>query len=201
MVKNKEIIAVFCGSFNPPLYSHFSLAEQLLNNDISKIIFVPVSSKYNKNGLISDIHRYNMLKLVCDENPSFEVSDIEFNMQKQPYTLETLLKIQELHPNCEIRLIIGSDNLKNLDTWYEPQSLLTKFKIIVLSRDEDNIEKIISENELLKKHMVNILEYKLNLRTNLSSTYVRNLIKNGKQIKYLLPDKIITYIQDNNLYV
>ena len=80
----KKIIGVFCGSFNPPLYSHLSLAEQLLNEGLDKIIFVPVSTKYNKENLALNKHRYEMLKLVCNKNPNFEVSDIEFNLPKQP---------------------------------------------------------------------------------------------------------------------
>lgn len=198
---SKRIIGIFCGSFNPPLYSHFFLAQQLLNDGIDKVIFVPVSSKYNKAYLVSDKHRYEMLKLICDKNPNFEVSDIEFNLPKQPYTLETLLKLQKQYINCDIRLIIGTDNLLELENWYKVETLLQNFKIMVLARDEDDVQKIISHNKLLSIYSSNIIEYKSKIRTNLSSSLIRNLIKEKKSIKYLLPDEIIEYIKNNNLYI
>lgn len=198
---SKCIIGIFCGSFNPPLYSHFFLAQQLLNEGIDKVIFVPVSSKYNKAYLVSDKHRYEMLKLICDKNPNFEVSDIEFNLPKQPYTLETLLKLQKQYINYEIRLIIGTDNLLELESWYKIETLLKNFKIMVLARNEDNVQEIISHNKLLSTYSSNIIECQSKIRTNLSSSLVRNLIKEKKSIKYLLPDEIIEYIKNNNLYI
>lgn len=200
---NKKIIALFCGSFNPPLFSHFSLAEQLLNNDtnIEKIIFVPVSHRYNKNGLVSDEHRFNMLNLVCEKNPRFEVSDIEITSSKQPYTFETLQAMQKIYPQYEIRLIIGTDNLKELETWYKFEELLANFKVIVFSRDDDNAEEIIKNHKLLSKYFSSFVINTISIKTNLSSTFVRNELKNKKSIKYLLPEEIIDYIKLNNLYL
>lgn len=200
---NKKVIALFCGSFNPPLYSHLSLAEQLLNNDdnIEKIIFVPVSHKYNKSELVEDKHRFNMLKLICDKNVHFEVSDIEFNTSRQPYTFETMQMMQKNYPEYKIRLIIGTDNLKELDSWYEIEKLLSEFKIIVFGRAEDNIGEIIKNHKLLSKYSSSFIITNISLRTNLSSTFVRNEIKNHHSVRYLLPDEVIVYIKNNNLYI
>ncbi len=198
---DKKIIGVFGGSFNPPLYSHLSLAEQLLNEGIDKIIFVPVSSKYNKSGLIEDEHRLNMLKMICEKNDSFEVSNIEMESESQPYTIETLQKIQEMYPNYEIRFIIGTDNLKEVYWWHDVENLLTNFKFIVLTRDEDDFKNIISNDNILSKYKDSFIKANIPITTNLSSTYVRNLIKERKQIKYLLPDEVIDYIYNNNLYI
>ena len=200
---NRKIIALFCGSFNPPLFSHLSLAEQLLNSDtnIEKIIFVPVSNKYNKDGLILDEHRFNMLNLVCKNNPKFEVSDIEFNSSRQPYTFETLQAMQKNNPEHEIRLIIGTDNLSKLDSWYEIEQLLNSFKVFVLARDEDNTEDIINSYNLLSKYSSSFIKSDISIRTNLSSSFVRNEIKNHRSVKYLLPDEVIEYIKNNNLYI
>ena len=198
----KKIIGVFCGSFNPPLFSHLSLAEQLLNNnDLDKVVFVPVSSRYNKKGLISDEHRYNMLKLVCDKNDKFDVSDIEIRSDVWMRTYDTLSELQKEYPEDEIRLIIGTDNLKELYWWYEIDALLNNFKIIVLARDDDNIDEIIENDNVIFKYKKSFIQSNIPIRTNLSSTYVRNLIKNKKQIKYLLPDEVIDYIYNNNLYM
>jgi len=198
-----KIIGVFCGSFNPPLYSHLSLAEQIINNDsnIKKIVFVPVSEKYNKNGLISDEHRYNMLNLICENNIHFEVSDIELNSSRQAYTLETLQNLQTIYPDFELRLIIGTDNLKELENWYEIKDLLNRFKVIVLARDEDNIDEIINNHNLLSKYASSFVKSNVSVRTNLSSSFVRDLFKQNKSVKYLLPDEVIEYIKNNNLYI
>ena len=83
-MNNKKILAVFGGSFNPPLNSHFSLAQQIVNeyDNIEKVIFVPVNSKYEKQDLLPNKHRYNMLKLVCDKNDKFILSDIEIKQDR-----------------------------------------------------------------------------------------------------------------------
>ncbi len=199
---NQGIIAIFGGSFNPPLNSHFSLAEQVIEEikEIEKIVFVPVSTKYSKPGLVEDKHRFNMLKIICDKNSKFEVSDIEINSEKQPYTIETLEKLQEQNPNKDIYFIIGTDNLKELCTWYRADELLEKYKVLVLRRDEDNIEEIISNCPLLSKHKKSIIELKNIVTIDLSSSIVREKIKHGESIKYLAPDEAIEYIENNQLY-
>jgi len=200
---NKGIIAVFGGSFNPPLNSHFSLAEQVIEeiNEIEKIVFVPVSTKYSKPGLVEDKHRLNMLKIICDKNPKFEVSDVEIKSQKQPYTIETLEKVQKQYLNKDIYFIIGTDNLKELCTWYKADELLEKYKILVLKRNEDNIEEIISNCTLLSKHKQSIIELKNIVTIDLSSSIVREKIKQGERIKYLAPDEVIEYIEEKQLYI
>ena len=92
-MENDKIIVVFGGSFNPPLNSHFSLAEQIVSEyeNVEKIIFVPVNQKYQKKGLLENKYRYEMLKCVCDKNDKFEVSDIELRNKRQLYTIETSL--------------------------------------------------------------------------------------------------------------
>ena len=95
----------------------------------------------------------------------------------------------------------GTDNLKELYWWYEIEALLKNFKVIVLARDEDNIEEIINNDKLLYKYKYSFIKSNVSIRTNLSSTYVRSLIKNKKAINYLLPDEIIDYIYKNNLYL
>ena len=201
-IMNKGIIAVFGGSFNPPLNSHFSLAEQVLEEikEIEKIIFVPVSTKYSKSGLVEDKHRYNMLKMVCNKNPKFEVSDIEIKAEKQPYTIETLDRIKEQNPEKDIYFIIGTDNLKELCTWHTAEKILQNYKILVLQRDEDNVEKIIEDCPLLKKYKTSIIELKNIVKIKLSSSIVREKLKNAESIKYLAPDEIIEYIKKEKLY-
>lgn len=198
----KKQIIVFGGCFNPPLNSHFSLAEQILNEyeQIEKIVFVPVNSQYQKLDLISNEHRYLMLKLVCDKNEKFDISKIEIESERPLYTIETLEKMQKIYPEYEIGFTMGSDNLKELDTWKKSEELIQKFKIYVIQRGKDNIEEIIKSNEFLNEHSKSFIKVKNNIITNLSSTFVRDKIKNGKSIKYLTPDVIVKYIEEHKLY-
>ena len=198
----KNIIVLFGGSFNPPLNSHFSIAQNVLNQfkKVSKIVFVPVNQKYSKNGLLENEHRYNMLKLVSDKNESFEVSSIDFESDRSLYLFEQLEKIQETFPDNELWFLIGSDNLKEIYTWKKPEILLSKYKCIVMERGTDNIETIIENDDFLREHKDNIIKLNQEIRSNYSSTYVRNLLKNNKSIRYLVPDEISEYIEKNNLY-
>lgn len=199
--KKKEIV-IFGGSFNPPLNSHFSLAEQIINeyDNIEKVIFVPVNSKYSKPDLLSNKHRYNMLKLVCDKNEKFDVSDVEIKSDRALYTIETLKILQKKYKNYNLLFTLGTDNLKELYTWHNVQELVDNFKILVLERDEDKMENIIKSDNFLLKNKKSLIKVKNNVRSNLSSTFVRNKIRNGKSIRYLTPDEVYNYIKENKLF-
>ena len=199
---NRKQIIVFGGCFNPPLNSHFSLAEQMIAeySEIEKIIFVPVNSQYEKIDLIENEHRYQMLKAVCDKNEKFEVSRIEIDSERQLYTVETLHKLQEEYTDYEVAFLTGSDNLKTLDTWKKVDELTRDFKMYILERDNDCMEEIIENNELLKKHRQAFIKAKDTIKNNLSSTFVREKIKAGKSIRYLTPDEVISYIKEHQLY-
>ncbi len=201
-MKENRILAIFGGSFNPPLNSHFSLAQQIVNEyeNIEKVIFVPVNSKYEKSGLISNEHRYNMLKLVCDKNENFLVSDIEIKQDRQLYTLETLEILQNMYPHNTICFTLGTDNLKEFSKWNEPEKIASKFKVLVLERDEDSMEDIIENDEFLKKYRNSFIKLKENIRSNISSSFVREKLKRNKSIRYLTPDEVYYYIKEHNLY-
>lgn len=199
-MRNK--IVVFGGSFNPPLNSHFSIAQQVLNQfeEVKKVIFIPVNNNYEKSGLINTRHRYNMIKLVTDKNENFEVSDMDMHEKKSLHTIETLEKMQQEYPNDEISFLCGSDNLKEISTWELGEKLISKYKIIVMERDTDLIDDIIKKDKLLKCYNENIIRLKEDIKCNFSSTYVRALLKKGKCVRYLLPDEVFYYIENNKLY-
>lgn len=200
-MKKKQII-IFGGCFNPPLNSHFSLAEQMINefDEIEKIIFVPVNSNYQKIDLIGNEYRYQMLKLVCDKNDKLDVSRMEIDSTRVLYTIETLRKFQKIYPKYEIAFMMGSDNLKEFDTWQKANELIKDFKIYVWERDKDHMEEIIQSSEFLKKNKQAFVKTKNHLTSNLSSTFVREKLKKGKSIRYLTPDEVISYITENKLY-
>lgn len=101
--------------------------------------------------LVDDKHRYNMLKLICKNEDKLEVSDIELKHNKQLYTIQTLNLIkQQYGNNYDIWFVMGTDNLKEVETWNNPQQLLSNYKILVLNREDDKLEEIIENSYLLK---------------------------------------------------
>ena len=198
----KKSIVIYGGSFNPPLNSHFSIAQQVLNEyeEVYKVVFIPVNKKYSKKGLIENEHRFNMLKLVADKNSSFIVSDVDMYGEKALYTIETLKKTEEQFRDKEIWFLIGSDNLKEIHTWMCAEELVSKYKILVMERENDNMEEIIQNNPLLLKNKQNFRKLNPDMRSNYNSTYVRKQIKEGKSVRYLMPEEVYEYIKKNNLY-
>lgn len=199
----KKSIVIYGGSFNPPLNSHFSIAEQVINEyeEVDKVIFIPVNRKYSKKGLIENENRFNMLKLVADKNNSFMVSDIDMYGEKALCTIETLKKTEEQFNDKEIWFLIGSDNLKELHTWKCAEELVSKYKILVMERENDNMEEIIKSIPLLSKNKENFKKLNPEIRSNYNSTYVRKQIKEGKSVRYLMPDEVFEYIEKNKLYM
>ena len=188
----KSGIAVFGGSFNPPTIAHISLAKQVLAkmDNLEKVIFVPVSTRYNKNGLASDEIRFNMLEQICAKEPGLEVSRLELDSDKQLYTIETLRKIKQQNPNKQIYFVLGTDNLKELETWHKVYELLSGFNFIVLKRDEDSVSDIIDKSTILKKYESSFFELNGIDTVDLSSSYVRKRIQDGETIVGLVPSKI-----------
>lgn len=188
----KNIIAVFGGAFNPPTIAHINLAKQILNSikNTEKVVFVPVSTKYNKNGLASDEDRYNMLKCICNTEYGLEVSNVELDSPRQLYTIETLRTFKKEYPDKEIYFVLGTDNLKEIEKWHTADKLLEEFKIIVLERDNDIMEDIIENNAFLKQHKLSFIKLDNIKRVNLSSSYIREQIKLKKTINSLIPEQI-----------
>ena len=201
MEENK--IVIFGGSFNPPLNSHFLLAEQMIDEykDVEKIIFVPVNSKYHKRDLLPNQYRFEMLKMVCDKNSHFFVSDIELKQARPLYTIETLRMFQKEYPMYKICFMIGTDNLKELSTWKEAESLVNEYRIFVLERDQDHMEGIIKQDPFLEQYKNSFTKVEQPIRLNLSSSLVRDLVRRGKSIKYLLPNEVEQYIRENKLFL
>lgn len=198
----KKII-MFGGAFNPPLNSHFLLAQQIVNEveDIDKVIFVPVNIKYEKNeAIISSEDRYNMLKMVCDKNENFEVSRLEIDSDRPLFTIETLDILQKEYPEHQILFATGTDNLKEFDTWEGADKITGKYKVLIFERDTDKMEDIIASNSFLNANKDTFIKLNENTRTNLSSTFARSKLREGKSIRYLTPDEVYNYIKENKLY-
>ena len=183
-MENKKTIAVFPGVFNPVHNFHIDIVLNVLDKfpKIDKLIFVPTSDKYKKEGIIASNHRYNMLCLVAQDDSKIEVSDIEIKENRQLYTYETLKLLENEYKTNNIYLIIGSDNLKEFNTWYKYEKILEQYKVLVVARDTDNAQEILQNNEYLFSYKTSF-EIITNINSNLNSTAIREKIRNLEDVR------------------
>ena len=128
------------------------------------------------------------------------MSTIEIDCKELLYTIDSLRIIKDMYPNNQITFFMGSDNLKQIDTWKEFDVLMTDFLFIVINRNGDNTEKIVNENEKLKKYKNRFIHFEQTIRNDGNSSYIRSLLEKGKSIRYLVPDEVYYYIKENKLY-
>lgn len=180
---------IYGGSFNPPTLAHYEIVQTLLNNyPNAKVIIIPVGNTYQKDDLISFNHRFKMLELLFKDNNRVIISRVEeTNFNGTFHTLNILNKQFN-----NLYLVVGSDNIININKWIEYEKLLKKYPLIIFRRNNDNVENIMKQyNKLNPKYEI------INFNHNASSTLVRSNIEKNK--KYLHND-IYNYILENNLY-
>ena len=179
-------IGIFGGSFNPPHLFHKNIVTYLLDNKyLDKVIVVPVGDNYKKRDLETFKNRFNMLNLLF--NGIAEVSNFEEDGSK--FTYEVLDHYKNEYPNDEIYFIFGEDLLKDLPNWKRYDYLIKNFKFLVVSRDNLNI----------KDDKDYVMRVKLDAK-NISSTMVRDLVKQKKSIDEFVDPKVRDYIYTYNLY-
>lgn len=196
-MKNK--ILIFGGTFNPIHNGHLILAENSINEEgFDKVVFIPTMNPYYKDTLDFDT-RLKMLKMAIKDNDKFAYSSIEkkYNLDGKLYLI--LEKISKLSDD-DVTILIGSDSLMNLDWWYKVDEILKKYKIIVLKRDDEDEAIEMKINEYKEKYGAHIKVLN-NKRVEISSSMIREMIKEGKSIKYLVTDEVEKFIRDENLYV
>ena len=190
-------IGIFGGSFNPPHKMHKEIAIELIKKHyVDKVIFVPTGSKYKyKNNLLSDEVRLEMLKLMCHDNNTLEVSDYELK-DHVIYTYETLNYFKNKCKDDEIYFICGSDNLSYIDKWKRGEDILSNNKLLVIKRDTFDINTLLDKYKDYKDNII-VTDIKEN---EISSTKIREMIYNNKRVKNYLDNKVLDYIIRNKLY-
>lgn len=187
-------IGIFGGSFNPPHKIHKEIGMYLVNSKyLDKVIYVPTGDKYEKKDLISSNNRIDMLKIMIKNNNYLEVSDYEIK-NNLVYTYQTLDYFKNKYKDSEIYFICGSDNLREFKTWKKFNYILNNYRLIVFKRNDDNIEKIL-ENLNIKNIIVIDKVF-----GNLSSTYIRKELEEGKNVLNLVDNEVVEYIENNKLY-
>lgn len=190
-------IGIFGGSFNPPHNMHVNIANYMVNKQcVDKVIFVPTGSKYAyKNNLALEEHRYNMVEILAKKHDNIIVSDYELK-EEVVYTIDTLRHFKELYPDDEICFICGLDNFSYIDKWKNGLEILSNYKIIVINRNGNNLEELLIKYDEYKD---NIIVSNMEL-DDISSTYIRDNIKDIDKVKEFIDEDVLRYIQENELY-
>lgn len=190
-------IAILGGTFDPPHLGHLILADTVLKElNYDKVIFIPSKIPPHKNisGEVSNEARLNMLKLSIEDDKRFLFDDYELKSEGISYSIKTLNYIYKNYSiDGKITLIIGADLIKNFHKWKEPKKLSNLADIVAVNR-EDN-ENLFKEN--IEKYNIKII---IAPRIDISSTLIRERIKENKAFKYFLKDKVYNYIISNKLY-
>ena len=186
-------IAIYGGSFNPMHIGHEKIVDYVLNNlNMDKIIIIPVGiPSHRENNLEESDTRLKICKEIFKGNKKIEVSDIEIKSEGKSYTYDTLLKLMDLYgENNEFFEIIGEDSLKSLKTWKNYEELLKICKFIVFRRKDDKNIQI--DKEFLNNKNIIILE---NEYYDISSTEIRNMVKNNEDISAFVNKKVKKLIE------
>ena len=194
-------IGMYGGSFNPPHNGHLHLAEEIGRRaELDKIIIIPsnISPQKSNNGNIDPVHRINMCKEVFDSS-LFEVSDCEIRRGGRSFTVDTLTFLKELYPDDELYLFMGSDMLLSFHTWYRYEDILKMCTICAISRDDDESAEMLRHyaHTVLSRGKVLIFDIE---PIEVSSSEIREKLKNGKSCKGLISEKTEKYIKENKLY-
>lgn len=187
-------IGIYGGTFDPVHHGHLITAQSVKElRNLDKIIFIPSFISPHKKGFIvsEPEHRINMLKLALDNIPYFDWSDFEIKRKTVSYTIDTLSEMKNHYDDIE--LIVGEDNIKSFDKWKSPEEILKVATIIVLRRRTD--ADIESSNIFINKAV--ILETP---RIDISGTIIRQRVRQGLPIEFLVPQSVMKYIYDFNLY-
>lgn len=199
-------IGLYFGTFNPIHVGHMIIANHMAEYsglDQVWMVVTPHNPLKNKDSLLDDYQRLHLVHLATEDFPKIKPSDIEFKLPQPNYTVNTLAHLQEKFPQHEFSLIMGEDNLKSLHKWKNHEAILQNYEIYVYPRLEAKGrtgEAISSEteNSAFKNHpKIHLIDAPI---VEISSTFIRENIKKGKNIQPLLSSKVWEYIDHNNFY-
>ncbi len=193
---SRQRIGLFGGSFDPIHVAHLIIAERVREAlQLHRVVFVPSAIPPHKveQPRAAAADRYRMVELAIKDNPFFQVSDIELRREGVSYTIDTLREWQTLMPIAreDLFLIIGADNLKDLHSWRQPQEIVRLCRLAVVRRPDIQltipdfaVDTVVVDCPLLE----------------ISSTRLRQMVRSGQSIRYLVMREVEDYISTYNLY-
>ncbi len=201
-------IGLYFGTFNPIHVGHLVIANYMADfTDLDQVWLVvsPQNPLKVKSSLLPDFHRLAIVKAAIDDNPKLRASDIEFKLSKPSYTATTLTYLAEKYPDNKFSLIMGEDNLRTLHKWFNHEVILKNHDFYVYPRvlteqEEIEIDQIGSLPDNLFRDLPNVTICNEAPVMKVSASFVRNAIKSGKDVRYLLTEPVRKYIDEMNFY-
>jgi nicotinate-nucleotide adenylyltransferase len=190
-----KLTGLFFGSFNPIHTGHLCIAEFMVEfGGLKEVWFIvsPHNPLKDKATLLSDQYRLEMAEAAIENDERFRVSDIEFRMPRPSYTIDTLTRLSEQHPDRQFVLIAGTDVLPSFHKWKNYEQLLNQYRLMIYPRHGDE------EHPLLSHPSITVVNAP---RIEISASFIREAIKNGKNIRYFLPDKVMKIIEKMGFYL
>ena len=187
-------IGLYFGSFNPIHTGHLIIANHVLNSGIiDKLWFVvsPQNPFKKNNSLLNEYDRLHLVRIATEEDNRIYVTDAEFHLEKPSYTSQTLIYLTEKYPDHKFYIIIGSDSYQNLPQWKNGAFMMKHYDFIIYPRPGFNMEHQMPSNMLVIPAAPLL---------DISSTQIRNLIKDGKSIRYMVPEAVFEEIGANRFY-
>lgn len=192
---NKQV-GLFFGSFNPIHIGHLIIANHLVEHsamDELWLVVTPQNPFKEKQSLLDNHLRLEMVNLAIEEYPKLRASNIEFQLPQPNYTVNTLAYLEEKFPNISFALIMGEDNLKSLHKWKNYEHILAHYPIYIYPRiSEGEMHDNLVQHPHIKRVTAPIIE--------LSATFIREEIKARRNVRALLPEKVWQYIDRTGLY-
>lgn len=191
-------VGLYFGTFNPVHIGHVVIANHLIQySDLDEVwmVVTPHNPLKKKKGLLEDFHRIHMVNLATQDYDYIRPSDIEFNLPQPNYTVNTMAYLQERFPKHDFALIMGEDNLDSFPKWKNYEVLLDHYKIYVyprLDRNRIQISELANHPNICMIENAPIME--------ISATFIRNGIKEGKVVQPLLDKEVWKYIDHNLFY-
>jgi nicotinate-nucleotide adenylyltransferase len=186
-------IGLFLGSFNPIHMGHLFIANKALEQtDIEEVWFVVSPESPDKQGdseLIDIDDRVNMVEWSIIHSPKMKVCDVERNLPIPSYTINTLRELEKQNPTHEYSIIMGSDNLNKIDTWTNFEEVRNNYRFICFDRPGYGIK-----NNTYNVHYMDVP------RMEISASYIREELRSGRDVRFLVPNGVISYIKKNNKY-
>lgn len=188
-------IGLFFGSFNPIHTGHLIIANYMANYtalDEVWLVVTPHNPLKKKDSLINQYDRLEMVNLAIEKTENIRSSTIEFSLPQPSYTIDTLAHLREKYPEKAFALIMGSDNLVSLHKWKNHEVILRDYRVLVYPRPNYP-----TPAEWVDHPSITITDTPL---MEFSSTFIRNAVKSGKNIRYFVPDAVMAFIEGKGLY-
>lgn len=191
---------LYFGSFNPIHNGHLAIAGYMLEyTELDEIWFVvsPHNPLKKKGTLLADHQRLHMVNLAIGDNPGLRASDIEFKLPVPSYTIDTITYLTEKYPKNRFALVMGEDNLYSLHKWKNAQELINKCKIYIYPRPDAKKPMVPQTDQILSVADVRFVKAPL---MDISGTFIRQGIRDGKDMSYFVPKAVWGYIREMHFY-